>query len=63
MTTQTDLVLQALKSWRWHSVYELEAISGSRRISARIWDLTKAGYVIERRYKKFPTYEYRLVGQ
>ena len=67
--TQNEIVLEALQDHKWCSEYELQAYTQaygnrSKRIAARIWDLVhKQGKEIERRYRKFPEYEYRLIEE
>ena len=44
--SQTDKVLIELLKGDWCDHYELEKVSGSRRVPARIQDLKDKGYVI-----------------
>ncbi len=60
---QTKDILSALSGGAWVSVYDLEKISGSRRVGARVYDLKQRGYSISsRRIPKTRTWEYRLSG-
>lgn len=59
---QTKDILSALSGGEWVKALDLEVISGSRRVAARIWDAKKRGYLIECRRTKGRVWEYRLLA-
>ena len=59
---QAKAILEVLSDGGWHTVNELEEVSLSRRVAARIWDLKKAGHKIDSRRAHGRTWEYREVN-
>ena len=47
----------------WWTKYDLEKVSGSERIAARIHDLRKEDYVIQGRTNEHHVHSYRLIGK
>lgn len=60
--SKCNAALELLSDGRWHSARELTECSGWR-YSARLHDLKKQGYVIERQTLDHQLYHYRLVPQ